>query len=165
MAVDSANLARVFFQGVMLKHITALILVLLFAGQAPAGGSVCGVDAISKSFSHADEAACPMQGAARYDEMACCAQGKSPTGAMAAMICCEVKCCCEAPYGESTGGAQFDFAPQTLIPAPRIVRVRAVLLDAMGEAETAVVSIKSAAYKLLHHDPPDFYLSNSTFLI
>jgi hypothetical protein len=143
----------------MLKHVAALIIVLLFAGQAPACGSVCGVDVISKSFSHTDEAACPMQGAVRYDELACCAQGKSPTGAMAAMICCE------APYGESTSGAQFDFAPQTLIPAPRIVRVRAVLLDAMGEAETAVVSIKSAAYKLLHHDPPDVYLSNSTFLI
>jgi hypothetical protein len=143
----------------VLKHITALILVLLFAGQATAGGSVCGVEVISTCFNHADEAACPMRGAARYDEMACCAQGKSQTGAMAAMICCE------APYGESTGGAQFDFAPQTLIPASRIVRVRAVLLDAMGEAETAVVSIKSAAYKLLHHDPPDFYLSNSTFLI
>ncbi len=149
----------------MLKNVTALILVLLFVGQAPAGGSVCGVGMISKSFNHSDEAACPMQGAARYDEMACCAQGKSPTGAVMAAPCCEASCRCEARYGESTGGAQFDFPPQTLIPAPRIVRVRAVLLDAMGEAETAVVSIKSAAYKLLHHDPPDFYLSNSTFLI
>ncbi|SRR6266545_3357561 len=149
----------------MLKNVTALILVLLFAGQSPAGGSVCGVGAISKSFNQADEAVCPMQRAARHDEMACCAQGKSPTGAMAAMICCEVPCCCEAPYGESTGGAQFDFAPQTLIHEPRVISVRAVLLDAMGEAETAVVSIKSAAYKLLHHDPPDFYLSNSRFLI
>ncbi len=165
MAVDSANLARVFFWGVMLKHITALILVLLFAGLAPVGGSLCGVDAIGNSFNHAGEAACPMQSAARYDEMACCAQVKSPTGAMAAMKCCEVKCCCEAPYGESPGGAQFDFAPQTLIHEPRVISVRAVLLDAMGEAETAVVSIKSAAYKLLHHDPPDFYLSNSRFLI
>ncbi len=149
----------------MLKHVTALILVLLFAGQAPAGGSECGVDVISKSSNRADEAACPMQGAARQVEMACCAHGKSPTSAMAAMICCEVKCRCEAPYGGSTGGAQFDFSPQTLIPAPRIVRVRAVVLDAMGGAETAVVSIKSAAYKLLHHDPPDITLSNSTFLI
>ena len=31
---------------------------------------------------------------------------------------------------------QFDFAPQTLIPSPRIVRVRQSLLDAMGEAES-----------------------------
>ncbi len=148
----------------MPKHVTALILILLFAGQAPAGGSACGVGAISKSFNHADEAACPMLGAARYDEMACCAQGVSPIDSAAAP-CCEAPCRCVAPYGESSGGAQFDFHPQTLIPAPRIVRIRAVLLDAMGEAETAVVTIKSAAYKLLHQDPPDFYLSNSTFLI
>jgi hypothetical protein len=143
----------------MLKRVAALLMILLFAGKAMAGGIVCGAGAISNGFSHTDEAACPMQSAARCDEMACCAQGKSPTGALTAMICCEVKC------GESTGGAQFDFASQTPVPAPRIVSVRVVLLDATGEAETAVVSIKSAAYKFLHHDPPDLYLSNSTFLI
>jgi hypothetical protein len=143
----------------MLKRVAALLMILLFAGQAMAGVVVCGVDAISKSINHTDEAACPMQSMGECDEMACCLQGKSPTGALAAMVCCEVKC------GESTGGAQFDFAPQMLVPAPRAVSVRAILLDAMGETETAIVSIKSAAYKLLHHDPPDLYLSNSTFLI
>ena len=143
----------------MLKRIDALLMILLFAGQAMAGGVVCGVDAISKSINHTYEAACPMQSMGECDEMACCSQGKSPTGALAAMVCCEVKC------GESTGGAQFDFAPQMLVPGPRAVSVRAILLDTMGETETAVVSIKSAAYKLLHHDPPDLYLSNSTFLI
>jgi hypothetical protein len=143
----------------MLKRVAALLMVLLFAGQAMAGGIVCGVGAISKSFNHTDEAACPMHSEGECDETACCAQGKSPTGALAAMICCEVKC------GESTGGAQFDFDLQKLVPAPSVVSVRAVLLDAMGEAETAVVSIKSAAHKLLYHDPPDLYLSNSTFLI
>jgi hypothetical protein len=143
----------------MLKRVAALLMILLFAGQAMAGGIVCGAGAISNGFSHTDEAACPMQSTARCDEMACCAQGKSPTGALTVMICCEVNC------GESTGGAQFDFASQTPVPAPRIVSIRSVLLAAMGEAETAVVSIKSAAYKLLHHDPPDLYLSNSTFLI
>jgi hypothetical protein len=148
----------------MTKHITALILVLLFAGQALAGGSVCG-DAIGKSFNQTDEAACPIRRAARRDEMACCAQGESPTDVMAAMICCGVERCCEVKCGEPIGGQQFNFAPQTLIPEPRTVRVRPSLLDAMGEAETAVVSIKSAAYKLLHHYPPDFYLSHSTFLI
>jgi hypothetical protein len=142
----------------MSKRIPALVFVLLFAGKALAGGVMCGAGAICKSFDR--EAACLMQDMSEGDEMACCAQGKSPTGAMAAM-----KCCCGAPYGESTGDAQLDFAPQPLIPAPRIVRVRPSLLDAMGEAETAVIAIKSAAYKLLHHDPPDFYLSNSTFLI
>ena len=143
----------------MLKRVAALLMVLLFAGQAMAGGIVCGVDAISKSLNHTDKAACPMQSEGECDESACCSQGKSPTGALAAMICCEVKC------GESTGGAQFNFVTQELIPAPRVVTIRTVLLDAMGEAETAVVSIKSAAYKLLCHDPPDLYLSNSTFLI
>ena len=134
-------------------------MTMLFACQASAGGIVCGNDMASKTLNRADEAACSMQSMSECDEMACCALGKSPTGALAAMICCEAQC------GESTGGAQFDFAPQTLIPAPRLINVRTVLLDAMGEAETAVVSIKSAAYKLLHHDPPDLYLSNSTFLI
>jgi hypothetical protein len=143
----------------MLKRVAALLMILLFAGQAMAGGVVCGVDAISKSINHTDEAACPMQSMGECNEMACCLEGKSPTGALTAMVCCEVKC------GESTGGSQFDFAPQMLVPAPRAVSVRAILLDAMGETETAVVSIKSAAYKLLHHDPPDLYLSNSTFLI
>ena len=143
----------------MLKRVAALLMILLFASQALAGGILCGVDTISKSFNHTDEAACSMQSVGESDEMACCTQGKSPTGALAAMICCEVKC------GESTGGAQFDFATQTTLPAPRIISVRAVLLDAMGEAETVVVSIKSATHKLLHHDPPDLYLSNSTFLI
>jgi hypothetical protein len=84
---------------------------------------------------------------------------KSPAGALPGMLCCEVIC------GEATDSAEFDFAAQTLVPAPRVFSVRTILLDAMGEAETAVVSIKSAAYKLLHHDPPDLYLSNSTFLI
>jgi hypothetical protein len=143
----------------MLKRVAALLMVLLFAGQAMAGGIVCGVDTINKCFNHTNEAACPTQSAGECDETACCARGKSPTGALAAMICCEVKC------GESTGGALFDFAPQTLIPAPRVIRLRTVSLDATGWAETAVVSIKTAAYKILHHDPPDLYLSNSTLLI
>jgi hypothetical protein len=143
----------------MLKRVAALLMILLFAGQALAGGIVCGGRAISKSFNHTDEAACTMQSVGECDEMACCEQGKSPTGVMAAVICCEVKC------GESTSGAQFNFAPQNLVPMPRVVCLRVVLPDAMGEAEAAVVSIRSTAYKLLHHDPPDLYLSNSTFLI
>jgi len=143
----------------MLRRIAALIMVLMIAGQALAGGIACGLDALSNGLGGKTEMACPMHGQDDCEAMACCAQGKSPTGALAAMICCEVKC------GESTGGAQFEFAPQTPVPAQRVVSIRAVLLDAMGEAETAVVSIKSAAYNLLHHDPPDLYLSNSTFLI
>jgi hypothetical protein len=155
----SARGSRVYFWDSMSKRIVALLMILLFAGQASAGGIACVNDMDSKTLNRADEATCSMQSMSECNEMACCTLGKSPTGALAAMICCE------APCGESTGGAQFDFAPQTLIPAPRLIKVRAVLLDAMGEAETAVVSIKSAAYKLLHHDPPDFYLSNSIFLI
>jgi hypothetical protein len=145
----------------MLKRVAALLMILLFASQALAGGIVCGARAISDGFNQTDESACQMQSEGECDkgEMACCAQGKSPTGALAAMVCCEVKC------GESTSSAQFDFAPQTPIPAPRVISVHAVLLAAMDETETAIVSIKSAAYKLLHHDPPDLYLSNSTFLI
>jgi hypothetical protein len=145
----------------MLKRIAALLLVLLFAGQALAGGIVCGIDAISNGLSETDEAACPMRSAGECDEMACCAQGKSPTGALAAMICCEVKC------GESTSGALFNFAPLTLTPAPPIVSIRFVSLDPVREIEAsaAAISIKSAANNLLNHDPPDLFLSNSTFLI
>lgn len=143
----------------MLKRVAALLMILLFSGQAMAGGIVCGMDVANKCLNYTDEAACLMQTAGGDDEMACCAQGKSPTGALAAMVCCEVKC------GESTGGAQFNLAPQTPVPAPRVAAIRMVSLDAIGKTEAAAVSIKSAANKLLHHDPPDLFLSNSTFLI
>jgi hypothetical protein len=143
----------------MPKRIAALVFVLLFASKALAGGAMCGVGAICKSFNDPYEAACLTQSMSEGDEMDCCAHEKSPAGALPGMLCCEVIC------GEATDSAEFDSATQTLIPAPRVFSVRTVLLDAMGEAETAVVSIKSADYKLLHHDPPDLYISNSTFLI
>jgi hypothetical protein len=143
----------------MPKRIAALVFVLLFASNALAGGTVCGVSASCKSINHADEAACLMQSMNEGDEMACCKHEKSAAGALAGMICCDVIC------GESADSAEFDFAAQNLTPAPRVIVVRTILLDAIGEAETAAVSIKSADYKLLHHDPPDLYLFNSTFLI
>src|SRR5215475_11769679 len=142
----------------MLKRITSLILPLLFASQAVAGGIGCGVNIINNSFNF-DGAACLTHSLSESGEMACCAQGKSPAGALASMNCCKTQC------GEFIGGAQFETTPQTLIPEPRVIRVRAILLDTMGGAETSTVSIKSAAYKLLHRYPPDFYLSNSRFLI
>src|SRR5215813_3404810 len=130
----------------MPKRIAALVFVLLFASNALAGGTVCGVGAICKGFNHADEAACLMQSMREGYELACCKHEKSAAGSLAGMLCCEVIC------GESTDSAEFDFATQTLIPAPRVIIARIVLLDAMGETETAAVSIKSADYKLLHHD-------------
>jgi len=143
----------------MPKRIAALVFVLLFASNALAGGTVCGVGAICKGFNHADEAACLMQSMREGKETACCKHEKSAAGSLAGMLCREVIC------GESTNSTEFDFATQTLIPTPRVFSVRAILLDAMGEAETAAVSIKSADHKLLHHDPPDLYLFNATFLI
>jgi hypothetical protein len=143
----------------MPKRLAALVFVLLFASNALAAGAVCGSGAICKSLNNADDAAGSMQGISEGDEMTCCRQGKSPECAVAGQICCELKC------GESADSAEFDFAAQTLTPALRAIFVRAVLLDAIDEADTAAVSIKSADYKLLHHDPPDLYLSNSTFLI
>ncbi len=144
----------------MLKRVAALIMVLLFAGQALAGGLVCGVEAISNSLNHSSEDACPMEKSGECD-MACCLQGKSPTGSIVAMICCEVKC------GESTGGAQFNFVPLTLAPAPPSIVVRLVSLDALSEAEASVAaaSLRSAENNFLHHDPPDLFLQNSAFLI
>jgi hypothetical protein len=145
----------------MLRRVTALLMVFLLAGQALAGGIVCGIDAISNGFGSTDEAACSMQSTGECDEMACCMQGKSPTGSVVAMICCEVKC------GESTGGAQFNFPPQPLALAPSVVTVRLISLDALNEVEAsnAIVSAKSAETDLLHHNAPDLFLSNSTFLI
>jgi hypothetical protein len=147
----------------MLKRAATLIMVLLFAGQAMAGGIVCGIDAISKNFNHTDEVACMMmmQSEGECGVMACCMLGKSPTGAIGAMICCEVKC------GESTGGAQFNFVQLTLAPAPSFTFVRLVSLDALSDAEAALaaVSLRSADNNFLHHPPPDLFLQNSAFLI
>jgi hypothetical protein len=145
----------------MLKRIAALLMVLLFAGQASAGGIACGVDAISDVFNDTGEITCPMQSTGEDGEMACCMQGKSPTGAMVAMICCEVKC------GESTGGAQFNFAPLVLALAPSFISVRLVSLDTLSEAEASAsaVSLRSAENNFLHHDPPALFLQNSIFLI
>ncbi len=143
----------------MLKRIAALILVLLFAGQALAGGIVCGVEAISNDLDQSSEAICPMEKSGACD-MACCMQGKSPTGSIVAMICCEVKC------GESTGGAQFNFAPLTLAPAAPLIVIRLVSLDALSEAEASVAaaSLKSAENNFLHHEPPPLFLQNSAYL-
>jgi hypothetical protein len=50
----------------MLKRVAALIMILLFAGQAVVGGIVCGVEAISDGlkrsrFDQSGEAICPME--------------------------------------------------------------------------------------------------------
>jgi hypothetical protein len=148
----------------MLKRFAALLMILLFAGQAMAGGIVCGIDAISKGLnrpSESGEATCPMEKSGACDDMACCRLGKSPTGAMGPMICCEVKC------GESTGGAQFDFTPLNLAPAPSLIVVRLVSLDALSEAEASVAaaSLRLAENDFLRHEPPSIFLQNSSFLI
>jgi hypothetical protein len=146
----------------MLRRIATLLLLLVIAGQALAGGIACGVEAISSGLN--EQTACTMQSQGDCEgmaEMACCALGQSPTGSMAAMICCEVKC------GESTGGAQFNFTPQTLTLAPPVVTIRVVSLVPWSEVEASTTSIpiKSAENNLLHHNPPDLFLSNATFLI
>jgi len=144
----------------MLKRVAALIMVLLFAGQAMAGGIVCGAEAISNGLNQSSEETCPMEKSGECD-MACCMQGKSPTGSIVAMICCEVKC------GESTGGAQFNFTPPTIALAPPVVAIRLVSLDALDEAEAslAAISLRSAENNFLHHEHPSIFLQNSAFLI
>ena len=136
-------------------------MILLFAGQALAGGIMCGIDTLSNGFDNTSEMSCPIQGESECDEMACCAQGQSPTGSVVAMICCEVKC------GESTGGAQFNFTPQTLTLAPPVLIIRVVSLVPLNEtaASRSSLSIRSAENHLLHHHPPDLFLCNSSFLI
>jgi hypothetical protein len=147
----------------MQKRVAALFMILLFAGQATAGGIMCGIDAISNSLiqsGESSEAACPMEKSGECD-LACCRQGKSPTGSIVAMVCCEVKC------GESTGGAQFNFTPLTIALGPPVVAIRIVSLDSISETEAslAAVSLRSAENDFLHHDPPDLFLQNSAFLI
>ena len=146
----------------MVRRIAAFFLLLVIAGQAMAGGIACGVEAISSSLS--EPTVCTMQSQGDCEgmsEMACCALGTSPTGSIAAMICCEVKC------GESTGGAQFDFTPQPLTLAPPIVTIRVVSLVPAREVATSKTSIpiQAAEHHLLHHHPPDLFLSQSAFLI
>lgn len=145
----------------MLRRIAALLMVLLLAGQALAGGVACTIDAISNGLDDTGETFCSMQSAGDRDDMACCLLGTSPTGSVVAMACCEIKC------GESTSGALFDFTPQKPAVAPSFTAIRIVSLDASSEAEssTDTVSVKSAENNLLHQDPPDLFLSNSTFLI
>jgi len=145
----------------MLKRTAALLMVLLFAGQALAGGIACGADAISDVFNDTDEVSCTMQGTGEGGEMACCMQGKSPTGAMVAMICCQVKC------GESTGGALFNFAPLVLALAPSFISIRLVPLDTLSgaEASATAVSLRSVENNFLHRDPTNIFLENSAFLI
>ena len=146
----------------MLRRIAALLLLLVITGQAMAGGIACGVEAISNGLN--EQTACKMQSQGDCEgmaEMACCALGQSPTGSIAAMICCEVKC------GESTSGAQFNFTPQRLMFAPPVVTIRVVSLVPWSEVEASATSIpiRSAENHLLHHHPPDLFLSNATFLI
>jgi hypothetical protein len=145
----------------MLKRVAALIIVLLFAGQAMAGGIMCGVEAISNGLNQSNEsseAACPMEKSGECD-MACCRQGKSPTGSIVAMVCCEVKC------GESTGGAQFNFTPLTIALALPVIAIRLVSLDSLSEAEASLsaVSLRSVENDFLHHDPPDLFLQTPPF--
>lgn len=136
-------------------------MVLLFTSQALAGGIVCSVDALSNGLGGETEMACPMQGQDGCEAMACCAQGKSPTGSIVAMVCCEVVC------GESTSGSQFNFTPQTLAFAPPVLSYRAVEFDSLSSDTNSAFSVflRSAENHLLSHDPPDLFLVNSTFLI
>jgi len=145
----------------MLRRIAALIVVLIITGQALAGGIACGIDTFNNGLGSNAEMACPMQEPDGCGSMACCAQGKSPTGSIVAMICCEVVC------GESTGGSQFNFTPHTLAFAPPILRYRAVEFDSLSSDNDSAFSVflRSAENDLLSHDPPDLFLVNSTFLI
>ena len=144
-----------------MKRIAALIVVLVIAGQAMAGGIACGIDTLSKSLNSTNKMACPMQNQGDCEDMACCAKGKSPTGSVAAMVCCEVFC------GESTGGAQFNFTPQTLAIAPPVISYRTVGFDSLSSDADSTFSVflRSAENDLLTHAPPDLFLFNSTFLI
>jgi len=136
-------------------------MVLLIAGQALAGGIVCGTDALSNGLDNKSEIACPMGSEGDSEEMACCALGKSPTGSVVAKVCCEVFC------GESTSGSQFDFSPFSLVFAPPITSYRSVEFESLDPTPDTAFSVflRSAENHLLSHDPPDLFVINSTFLI
>lgn len=143
----------------MLRFLAALTMVLIIASQALAGGISCGIDLLNKSVDSTNETACPMQSGGDCDDMACCTQGKSPTGSAAAKVCCDVIC------GESTGGSQFDFTPQTLSFAPPIVRYRTIEFDSLNTDSAFSVFFRSSENDLLSQHSPDLFLKNSTFLI
>jgi hypothetical protein len=119
----------------MLRRIAALIMVLVITSQTLVGGIACGLDAFNNCLGGKTEMDCPMQGQSDCEAMACWARGKSPTGSIVTMICCEVVC------GESTSGSQFDFTPHTLVFAPPILNYRAAEFDSSGSDTDSAFSV------------------------
>jgi hypothetical protein len=139
-----------------------MFIVLFFTSQTSADGVVCGIDTISgNGLNQLSNVNCPIEKPGPCDEQACCKQGKSPTGSIVAMVCCELKC------GESTGGEQLSIVSRTIAPAPSTVSIRRISLDLLGEAKAsrAGISLRSEENNFLNHDPPDRFLQNSAFLI
>src|SRR5262249_51302535 len=145
----------------MLRSIAALIMVLIITGQAVAGGIICGIDVLSSGLNNTDEMACPMQNQGDCEEMACCAQGKSPTGSVGATACCAEFC------GESTGGAQLNLTPQTLSVARAVVSYRAGEFGFFRPDTDLAFSVflRSAENNLLSPDPRGLFRINSFSLI
>jgi hypothetical protein len=139
----------------MLKRLAALLTLLAFAGQALAGGFVCGQDAHKSASKMASLA---KGGGGSSCEMACCVQGKSPAASPVAMVCCEVVC------GEQSSGGQFETAIPPHLPAPLVAPHRIPSFDLLGAAGLAI-SFRSAESLLLDCDPPALFLHHSAFLI
>ena len=129
----------------MFKRLSALFIVLLFAGQTLAGGFACDGDA-DKSMG----------------EMACCAQAQSANASPVAMLCCQTVC------GEPTSGMpgpQSETPGQSPQVTPPLVAVEPIpTFDALL-AVVALSSKRAPDILLEQPDPPALYLHNSAFLI
>lgn len=130
----------------MLKHFTALFIVLVFAGQTFAGGFAC-----ENGGSHRSAA-----------EMSCCEQAKSGAGVTTAMLCCQTVC------GETTSGTpgpqSETVTHQQLVPVSALVAERATSFNLLLSA-VLPLSKRSADALVLNLHSPALYLHNSTFLI
>ena len=126
----------------MLKRLVTFSILLVFASQVLAAG-----------------AACEKGGGHEMAEMACCALAKSSTGAVAAMMCCQIKC---GEPTEGTPGPQSESASQFRNHAPAAA-VQVIAITPFVAANIPVSKNPPEVFSLWR-DPPPIYLQNSSFL-
>lgn len=123
-------------------------MLLVITCQPVLGGIACGMEIINGNDGD-------------MSNMACCTQGKSPTGSIVAQVCCETLC------GESTSGSEFDFTPQALTLSSPIINYRIADFYSLNSHSDSAFSafFRSREDNILSQNPPDLFLSYSTFLI
>lgn len=139
----------------MMKRLTALLMVLAFAGQILADGFACEMGD--------DHSAA---------EMSCCKKAKSADSSPVAMLCCQTVCG-EPTSGtlgpQSEQGSQGMQVPAPLFTVQLLTSINTLLAElfpvSKGSTEPLIVKKRAADAIILQHNPPSVYLNNSTFLI